>query len=534
MTAQTPSAPTMISATGQAVEWRKLLLGFSGLIIGQFMAVLDIQIVAASLLDIQAGIGASSDEIAWVQTSYLLAEVVIMPLTAYMTRLWSTQRTYLVCCAAFMVTSVLAGLSTSIEAMIAARALQGLAAGAMIPMVFAVAFTSFPVEKRVTATVVMGLIVTLAPTFGPTIGGHLTGALSWHWLFFINVPVGLLSFWLVARYGDFDKGDPSLKRGIDWIGLAAMTVGLLAIQYVIEEGAEENWFTDDVILWLTVLGVLSMAFFIWRQLTYHNPIINLRPFRNRNFSLGIVMTTIAGISLFGGVFLIPLYLGQVRRYSAADIGTTMLIGGLAMLITGPLARTFMKNLDFRIVVFLGYTMLAVSGALGAHINDSWGFWEFSLLQALRGVGVMFGMIATQQMTMWTLPPSQMKDASAIVNLMRNVGGAIGLAGLSTILTVQRKVHLTELSSNINAGSERSQAMLAQLTQLMTDRGVMDAAGAARKTYFRILSRDANVLSFADAFYALSLAAMLAAVLVFFAENSKTGAVPVAEPGENNA
>lgn len=501
-------------------EWFKLYLGFGGMVIGQFMAILDIQIVASSLTQIQNGVSASADEIAWVQTIYLLAEVVVMPLTAYMTRLWGTRNTYVVSCLAFIITSVLTGLSTSIEMMIALRALQGFAAGAMIPAVFATAFTAFPPEKRMTANIIIGLIVTLAPTIGPTLGGHLTESLSWRWLFFVNVPPGLLVLYLVGRYGNFDKGDPSLAKGVDFPGLAMMAIGLLSIQYVLEEGAENNWFADDAILWLTVLGSLTLAGFIWRQLTYRQPIVSLKPFADRNFSLGIVMTLVSGIALYGGTFILPLFLGQIRHYSAAEIGTTMLISGISMFLTGPLLRFIIPFLGMRVSIVGGFLLVAYAVGLGAHVTEQWGFWEFALLQALRGVGVMVAMVAAQQMTVSTIPQHQMKDASALVNLTRNVGGAVGLAMLSTLLTIQQREHLGELSSRVSQASQQSQQMLAGLTGLMSERGVADPDGAAYKAFAMILQREASVLAFGDAFLWLAAGGVLAAGLALFAASPK--------------
>jgi MFS transporter, DHA2 family, multidrug resistance protein len=507
-------------AVGVETNYTKLLLGFLGMAIGQFMAILDIQIVAASLSQIQAGIGASADEIAWVQTSYLLAEVVIMPLTAYMTRLWGTQKTFLTCCTLFMGTSVLAGLSTSIEMMIVTRSLQGLTAGAMIPVVFAVAFTAFPVEKRMTANIAMGLIVTLAPTIGPTLGGHLTEALSWRWLFFVNVVPGALSLYLVARWGDFDKGDPSLKRGVDWWGLIAMTIALISIQLVLEEGAEHSWFADDGILWLTVLGVLTLGVFIWRQLTYWQPLINLRLFTDRNFSLGIAMNLVMGVSLYGGTFVLPLYLAQIRQYSAAEVGTTMLTSGLAMFAMAPVTRPLLRYINDRWAIFGGFVLTAYAMSLGAHLNDQWGFWEFAALQAIRGAGSIVAMAAAQQVTVSTLQPSQMKDASAMVNLARNVGGAVGLAAVSTILTVNSRMHLSTLSAAVSQASYESQQMLAMFTARMAERGLANPDAAARKAFQGLLTRDAAVMAFADAFMWLAIAAAFAAGLALLVKTQK--------------
>ena len=503
---------TTAAAPASEVDWGKLFLGFGGMVIGQFMAILDIQIVAASLSQIQAGVGATADEISWVQTIYLLAEVVIIPLTAYMTRLWGTRNTFIACCAGFAITSIAVGLTTDIGAMIVLRAVQGLAAGAMIPPVFAIAFTAFPPERRITANVIVGLIVTLAPTIGPSLGGHITEALGWRWLFFINVPPALLAIFLVGRWGNFDKGDPSLAKGVDWFGLITLAVALLSIQYVLEEGAEERWFQNGMILWLTVLGVLTGVAFVWRQLTYRQPLLNLEPFRDGNFTLGMIMTFVSGVSLFSGTFLLPLFLGQVRHYSAAEVGTTMLVSGLAMFVTGPLAGRLVRQMDPRVPMFLGFGLAAYGIGLAARVTEEWGFWEFALMQTLRGVGTMIAMIASQTLTVSTIPPRLMKDASALVNLTRNVGGAVGLACVTTILGQQTAVHYADLAAAVSIDSPMAQSMLQGFSTMMTSPEVIDPAAAARKAFAGHLHLKALTMAFGDAFFWLAAGCGLAAVL----------------------
>lgn len=524
--AQAPPRPAPpgghVTASGE-VDWVKIFLGFGGMVVGQFMAILDIQIVASSLSQIQAGVGASADEISWVQTIYLLAEVVIIPLTAYLTKMWGTRTVYVAAAAGFIVTSIATGLSTNIEMMIVTRALQGLAAGAMIPAVFATAMTVFPPEKRVTANVVVGLIVTLAPTIGPTLGGHLTEAMNWRWLFFVNVPPGLLVMFLVGRYGNFDKGDPSLAKGIDWFGLAIMTVFLLSMQYVIEEGSGEGWFDDDVILWLTVTAVIAGVVFIWRQLTYRQPIVSLKPFTDRNFTLGFLMNAVSGMSLFGGTFILPLFLGQIRQFSSAEVGTTMLISGLTMFLSAPIAGRVVRYMDPRIPLVLGFALAAYGVGLGVRVTAEWGFWEFATLQAVRGVGVMIAMIAAQQLSVSTLPPEMMKDASGLVNLIRNIGGAVGLAVLTTVLSDQSAVHLSELSAAMSVSSLQGQEMLAGLTAMMDAQGIANPEGAAHKFLGMGLRRDAMVLAFGDGFYFLAIGCAFASLLGFMATPAKNQA-----------
>ena len=513
-----PGAPTT------PINWTKLFLGFGAMVIGQFMAILDIQIVAASLPQIQAGVGASTDQISWIQTAYLIPEVVMIPLSGYLSRLWGTQKLYLASCAGFIVMSVLTGLSTSIDMMIITRALQGFIGGAMIPTVFATAFTAFPPERRVTASVIMGLIVTLAPTVGPTLGGHLTEWLSWRWLFFINVPTGLIVLFGVARWGDFDKGDPSLTKGFDWFGLAVMAIFLMSMQYVLEEGAKEDWFSDSLILWLTVVAVIGGVVFVWRQMTYRNPIVELRAFANRNFTIGVLMTAVSGASLFGGTFLLPQFLGRVRHYSASEVGTTMVISGLSMFLTGPLAGRMVRKTDPRLPMCVGF-LLAGFGMYMAHgVTKDWGFWEFASVQAFRGVGVMIAMIATQQITMSTLPPHMIKNASGLVNLSRNTGGAIGLALLATSITQQTALYYDDMTSKVTQGSPAA-GMIAGLTERMTQLGLADPAGAARKAVSGMMQQQATVMAFGDSFTLLAIGCFVAAAVSLLATPVKNAPPP---------
>ncbi len=515
-----PATPPATETAAPAVNWLMLFLGFGGMAIGQFMAILDIQIVAASLPQIQAGVEASADQVSWIQTAYLIPEVVMIPLSAYLARLWGTQKVFMASCSGFLIMSVLAGCSTNIDMMIACRALQGFVGGAMVPTVFATAFSAFPPERRVTANVVTGMIVTLAPTIGPSLGGHLTDWLNWRWLFFINVVPGLLSLFLVARWGNFDKGDQRLAHNFDWFGLAMMAVFLISMQYVVEEGAKDNWFEDDTILWLTVLAVVTGAVFIWRQLSYFQPIIQLRAFADRNFSLGILMAATSGLALYGGTFLMPLYLGRVRGFSAAEVGTTMLVSGAAMFITGPLAGRWVRAMDPRVPIIVGYGMVAWGMWLGHAVNGEWGFVEFAAVQAFRGVGVMVAMIASTQLTMSTLPMHLIKDASGLLNLARNTAGAVGMAIIASNLTTQAAVHMNDITSRIDRSSIEGQAMMSGLTHRFAQLGLADPESAAYKAMHYMIGQKAQILAFGDAFAFMAVCAALAALLALLARPGK--------------
>jgi DHA2 family multidrug resistance protein len=281
------------------------LAGFLTMVFGMFMAILDIQIVSASLAEIQAGISASSDEIPWVQTAYLIAEVVMIPLSGFLARALSTRVLFLSAAIGFTAASALCATATSIDQMIVYRALQGFIGGGMIPSVFAVAFSVFPPSKRNIVSPMIGLIATLAPTIGPTVGGYLSDAYSWHWLFLVNVGPGILVAIGVYFLVDFDKPDYSLLDRFDYVGLIAMALMLGSLEYVLEEGPRYDWLDDQTIATFTVVGAFATLVFFWRAFTARDPIVELRAFRDRNFAFGSFFSFTMGIGLYGLTYLYP-------------------------------------------------------------------------------------------------------------------------------------------------------------------------------------------------------------------------------------
>jgi DHA2 family multidrug resistance protein len=494
-----------------------LYLGFGGMVIGQFMAFLDIQIVAASLPQIQSGIGATADEISWVQTAYIIPEVVMIPLAAYLSRWWGTQKVFLLSCFGFTAASILVGFAQSIEMMIISRALQGFLGGAMIPTVFATAFTAFPVEKRLMASTIIGMVVTMAPTLGPSVGGWITDTLDWRWLFFVNIAPGIVSLALVWRYADFDRGDPELAKGFDWIGLATMAAFLMSLQYVFEEGPGERWFDSEIIVYLSVLALFAGVAFVWRSTSYRNPIIDFGIYRNRNFLVGSSFTFVMGVNLFGVSFLLPLFLGRVAGLSAGEIGITMGVSGLGMFLAGPLAQRLARVVDLRVLICGGMAMASL-GLWDAHaLTSEWGFHEFALVQLLRSVGTMVAMVASQQLTMGTLAPQYVKNGSGLLNLKRNVGGAFGLALLSSIVGEGSRGRMTEMTARMSQADPQAQAMLNNLIQRMTEMGVADPEGAARKAFWFMVERQALTIEFGRAFAVLAVLTIVTGLIGLLAQ-----------------
>lgn len=504
------------SAGGRKLEWigvtPRQLAGFLAMVFGMFMAILDIQIVSASLAEIQAGLSASSDEIAWVQTSYLIAEVVMIPLSGFLAQALSTRVLFTAAAAGFTVASALCATATTIDQMIVFRAIQGFIGGGMIPSVFAVAFSLFPASKRAIVSPVIGLVATLAPTIGPTVGGYLSNAFSWHWLFLVNVVPGICVTIAVFLLVDFDKPNRSLLKRFDYIGLASMAVFLGSLEYVLEEGPRYDWLDDSTIATFAFLCFTGAIIFFWRALTAAQPIVELRAFKDRNFAFGSAFSFVMGIGLYGLTYLYPVYLSQVRGYDALMIGETMFVTGVAMFLTAPISGRLSQVMDPRIMMLIGFMGFALGTYIASGITADWDFYELLVPQILRGCSLMLCMVPINNLALGTLTPEQLKNASGLFNLTRNLGGAVGLAVINTVLNKRLDLHLARLHENVAWGRAQAEDMLNGLTAQM---GTMlaDPDMAALKRLSMIVRKQANVLSFADVFLVLSI---LFATLALFA------------------
>jgi MFS transporter, DHA2 family, multidrug resistance protein len=499
------------SATGVApaaavdqdyIEPRRLL-AFLAMVFGMFMAILDIQIVSASLTEIQAGLAASANEITWVQTSYLISEVVMIPLSGYLSRALGTRLLFAISAGGFTFASLMCGLSTNITEMIIWRAVQGFIGGGMIPTVFATAYIIFPRSRMGLVVPMIGLVATMAPTVGPTVGGYLTDALSWHWLFFINIVPGLAVTAAALILIDFDKPDWSLLHHFDWIGLLAMAGFLGALEYVLEEGPRNDWFGDDFVLLLAWVSGISAIIFFVRVLTAKEPIVDIRAFSDRNFGLGSLFSFVLGIGLYGLTYLYPVYLGQIRGYNALMIGETMFVSGVVMFLTAPIAGRLMTRVDPRYMLMAGFLSFAAGTYWMTYLTKDWDFWELFWPQVFRGVGLMISMIPINNIALGTLPPERVKNASGLFNLTRNLGGAVGLAALTTILNDRTDLHLARLHESVTWSRGPVSEMLNNLAARFSSYG-SDAQQMALKQLNSIVHRQGVVMAFADVFLVLTV------------------------------
>ncbi|MDG3578843.1 DHA2 family efflux MFS transporter permease subunit [Rhizobium sp. YJ-22] len=505
----------------------KRMIAFFAMVFGMFMSILDIQIVSASLAEIQAGLSAGSDEVAWVQTAYLIAEVVMIPLSGTLARIVSTRILFSVSAAGFTLASMLAATATNIDQMIIYRALQGFIGGGMIPSVFAAAFTIFPPSKRSVVSPMIGLVATLAPTIGPTIGGYLSHAFSWHWLFLINVIPGIIVTVVTWNLIDFDKPEWHLFRKFDWWGLISMAVFLGALEYVLEEGNANDWFSDELIRYGAVASAIGAVVFFYRAFTVDFPVVDLRAFTNRNFAFGSLFSFVMGIGLYGLTYLYPLYLGRIRGYDSLMIGETMFVSGLAMFFTAPVAGRLSVKMDPRVMMMIGFASFASGTWIMSSMTADWDFYELLVPQILRGVGLMLCMVPINNVALGTLPPAKIRGASGVFNLTRNLGGAVGLAAINTILTQREQEHYARLAEHVQWGNPEAMEKLRNIAGNYSSYGLDGTAIAIRKLS-GMVTQQAMIMSFIDVF--LILTALFSMLIVLAMLIKKPQAAPTGGGG----
>jgi MFS transporter, DHA2 family, multidrug resistance protein len=501
---------------------KRHMAAFLFMVFGMFMAILDIQIVSSSLAEIQAGISASADEISWVQTSYLIAEVVMIPLSGKLSQILGTRLLFTLSAIGFTVMSLFCALSGSIGEMMVWRALQGFVGGAMIPTVFATSFTIFPPKQRTIISPLIGLIATLAPTIGPTVGGYLTDLFSWHWLFLINIIPGIavsIGAWTLI---DFDKPDFKQARSFDWTALALLAVFLGSLEYILEEGAGDDWFDSRLIFSLTALCVAGGIGFFWRVLTSRSPLVEFSAFKNGNFATGCFFSFTMGIGLYGLTYLYPVYLARVHHYSALQIGQTLFVTGVAMFLTAPIAGRLSAKIDPRIMIGAGFLGFGLGTFQASHITSDWSYAELLVPQILRGVSLMLCMVTITNVSLGTLRPQEMRGASGIFNLTRNLGGAVGLAIINTVMNQRMDLHLLRLRESVTWNRPVAVETLDNMRHAMAPLGSdADAAGLAKLS--GMVRQQAMTMAIADVFYLLTGLFVISIVLLALMKKPASGA-----------
>ncbi len=503
----------------------KLNIGFFAMITGMFMAILDIQIVASSIRQIQAGVSASAEEVAWIQTGYLIAEVVGIPLSGFLIRVVGMRKLFAASAGGFVISSLLCALSWDLSSLVFFRVIQGFVGSAMVPITMTAAFTLFPGGRSMLQQVAIGMVATLAPSIGPTLGGWITEHTSWHWLFMINVVPGILAIIAVWICVPKQKADIALLKRLDIYSLVAMGVFLGTLEWVVEEGPAAGWFTDGEIVRMAVVCAVACGIFFWRALSVDTPAVDLRVFKNPSFASGALAGTVIGFGLYGGVYALPLFLGQVRGYSAMQIGGIMSVTGVAMFLFGPATGMLMRKMDPRILVVTG---LLVGGAgvwMNGQLTAQSGFAELFWPQFLRGAGIMLTMVSATNIAISTLPPDMVGNATSLFTVCRNLGGAFGIAVMNTQLQHYNSLHLQELSAGLDPSRPEVQSFLESAADRMRALGVPDPEGSAMMQLGHMVQTEASVMTYNNLFQFMAFCFLGATLVVLFMKRPPPQADP---------
>ena len=488
--------------------------GFTAMCIGMFMAILDVQVVATSLPTIQSALDIDPDQMSWIQTAYLIAEVVAIPLTGFLTRLLTMRRLFVASLVLFVIASTGCAMSNSFHGLVSWRVVQGFSGGTLIPAVFSAVFILFPQKRQAVATTIAGVLAVSAPTVGPIVGGWLTETYSWHWLFLINLAPGILAALVAMVSLPRESPDRSELWSVDVLSLAMMAIGLVALELALKEAPTSGWSSISVADLLS-LSILFGCAFGWRSLHRVRPLVELGNFRDRNFVVGSILSFVLGTGLFGSVYLMPVFLAFVRGHNALEIGSTMLVTGIAQLLTAPIAVALEKRLDPRLLSAAGFLLFAVGIAMSAFQDPRSDFDAMFWPQIVRGVAIMFCLLPPTRLALGTLSPERIPDASGLFNLMRNLGGAIGIALIDTIIYTRSEPIGQTLWDRLQAGDRGAAAFVgAPLETIAGHTGTFDAD--TRSLLDPLVQTAATVQALNEAWLALAIFTAVAVLALPFA------------------
>ncbi|MBX4891943.1 MDR family MFS transporter [Rhizobium bangladeshense] len=502
-----------------AISPLRMWMAVIGSTLGAFMAVLNIQIVNASLADIQGAIGAGTDDGGWISTSYLIAEIVVIPLSGWLTRVFSLRNYLLVNAILFLIFSVACAFAANLEQMIVLRAIQGFSGGVLIPMAFTIIITLLPKARQPIGLALFALSATFAPAIGPTIGGYLTENWGWEYIFYVNLVPGALMVGLL--FASLDRAPMNLKllaKG-DWPGIVTMAIGLAALQTVLEEGNKEDWFGSEFILRLAIIAAVSLTLFIVIELKTANPLLNLRLLARRNFGFGIVANFLLGIALYGSVFVLPIYLARIQGYNSEQIGMVLAWTGIPQLLLIPLVPRLMRRFDVRLLIVVGFALFAVSNFMNVHMTGDYASDQLFWPNIVRAVGQALVFTPLSAIATSGIEQENAGSASSLFNMMRNLGGAVGIASLQTFLSKREQFHSNILTNSVSVFEEATRDRIARLTAYFMNHGVTDQALAGHKAVVAIalkIRKQANIMAFSDTFFLLGVAlvvALLASLLL---------------------
>ena len=487
------------------------------------MAMIDITIVNVSLTDIRASFGTPLDQIGWVSTGYMMANIVVIPLTGWLQRRFGVRKYFTASIALFTVASALCGLAWNLPALVLFRVLQGLGGGAIIPTAQTILLSRYPKSEHGMASGLFGLAAITGPLLGPSIGGWLIDLASWHWIFYVNVPVGIVTGLLVLRFVEqpYFEAPTGEEKKTDFFGLALLIVGMPSLQYVLEEGNREGWFEDTKIVVLSVIAAISLLVFIVHELETKRPVMDLRVFKNRSYTAGTGLNFLTGFALFGGSYLFSLFGGAVVHYTALDLGSVFLVAGTVSVVVMPVMGRIAPKVDGRYLLAAGVVIVASSQLLASHLTAEAGYWDLVKPNLVRSFGLGFIFIPVTVMALSDLPDAQRGNATGLFNLTRELGGSIGTAVMGMLVTDGVKEHTTHLAAKVTVYDPIVQEQMRAITGTIGTQ-TATSAGVAEGVLSMRIGREAMVLSFEHGFRVVAVAIALGLVLVLLLKKAKPG------------
>jgi DHA2 family multidrug resistance protein len=495
----------------------KIWVAVVGSTVGAFLAILNIQVVGASLADIQGGIGAGIDDGGWITTSYLIAEIIVIPLSAWLANIFSLRTYLLASTMLFLGLTAACASAHTLGQMIVIRAAQGFAGGALIPLSFTIIMTRLPRSKYPIGLAIYSIAAIFAPSIGPALGGYFSDTFGWQSIFFLSLPAGLVMVGMLWYALEPAPRQMHLLRQGDWLGMLTMAVGLGCLETVLEEGEKNDWFGSPFIVRLAVIAVVSLCAFVWVELKRPAPLLNLRLLARRNFGLGSCANFVFGFSMFGWIYLVPLYLSRMQGYSSQQIGGVMIWIGLPQLVLIPFLPKIMKYIDSKRLVISGYVLFVIGSLLAARLSDDFSGPQFLSANLVRAVAQGMMMAPLMGIAIAGIEHEQAGSASALFNALRNMGGAVGIAVIQTFLTKREQFHSAILNAQTTLLVPSTRQRLDKLTAHFLSSGVSDTAVAYREAVVAVgrdIRHEAFMLGFGDtiimqsAVLALGLAAVV--------------------------
>lgn len=474
------------------------------------MEIIDTSVANVALPHMQGSLNAGTDEITWVLTSYLVSNAVILPMTGWLARLFGRKRFLISCIALFTLSSFLCGAAPNLATLIFFRIVQGAAGGALIPISQAILMETFPPKEQGMAMAIFGVGAMFGPIVGPALGGWITDNMNWRWIFYINIPIGAIAVVMAATFIFDPAYMKRRKMQIDYWGLALLTIGLGALQVVLDKGQQEDWFNSPFIIAFSAISFVSLLLMIYAELRSPHPIVNLRLFKNVSFSAGNLIMFMVGFCLYSSIMLIPLFLQTLMGYDATLAGMVLAPGGVATLVTMPFVGAFISRYDGRKIVFLGLLIGAASMFIMQGLTLEASYWAFVWPRVVLGFGLAMIFVPLTTVTLSTIPKEEMGNATGMFNLLRNMGGSVGIAIAATLLARLQQFYQSTLTSRITLYDPAARLTLESIKNAAIARGVDSATAdkASLLTVYRIIMRQAGLLAYNHIFWIVGIVFLL--------------------------